>query len=122
MEKRAGNPGGTIGWLQRWVTGKVTPERIALLAFDAAPDARDGLLQRRERQLRRRCQFGKVCGLDHCPGTQSVLIILERQHHLMALLVENRPGDPFGLRVRSEERRVGKEGVSTCRSRWSPDH
>src|SRR3546814_7003881 len=22
---------------------------------------------------------------------------------------------------RSEERRVGKEGVSTCRSRWSPD-
>src|SRR3546814_13011642 len=25
-------------------------------------------------------------------------------------------------RPRSEERRVGKEGVSTCRSRWSPDH
>src|SRR3546814_9351490 len=24
--------------------------------------------------------------------------------------------------LRSEERRVGKEGVSTCRSRWSPDH
>src|SRR3546814_13437264 len=23
---------------------------------------------------------------------------------------------------RSEERRVGKEGVSKCRSRWSPDH
>src|SRR3546814_19160545 len=22
----------------------------------------------------------------------------------------------------SEERRVGKEGVSPCRSRWSPDH
>src|SRR3546814_20013227 len=26
------------------------------------------------------------------------------------------------LRARSEERRVGKECVSTCRSRWSPDH
>src|SRR3546814_12169157 len=25
-------------------------------------------------------------------------------------------------RVRSEERRVGKEGVSTCRSRWLPYH
>src|SRR3546814_12936733 len=25
-------------------------------------------------------------------------------------------------RLRSEERRVGKECVSTCRSRWSPDH
>src|SRR3546814_19394730 len=24
--------------------------------------------------------------------------------------------------VRSEERRVGKEGVRTCRSRWSPYH
>src|SRR3546814_16991793 len=28
--------------------------------------------------------------------------------------------DPFLMR--SEERRVGKEGVSTCRSRWSPYH
>src|SRR3546814_14228510 len=30
-----------------------------------------------------------------------------------------------GIRIllhRSEERRVGKECVSTCRSRWSPDH
>src|SRR3546814_16391158 len=26
----------------------------------------------------------------------------------------------FGLFERSEERRVGKEGVSTCRVRWSP--
>src|SRR3546814_16614519 len=26
------------------------------------------------------------------------------------------------LRPRSEERRVGKECVSTCRSRWSPYH
>src|SRR3546814_5143700 len=29
-------------------------------------------------------------------------------------------GDPNGFR--SEERRVGKECVSTCRSRWSPYH
>src|SRR3546814_12982146 len=28
----------------------------------------------------------------------------------------------LGLLVRSEERRVGKECVSTCRSRWSPYH
>src|SRR3546814_16982421 len=27
-----------------------------------------------------------------------------------------------GRGSRSEERRVGKEGVSTCRSRWSPSH
>src|SRR3546814_14045813 len=37
-------------------------------------------------------------------------------------------GSPFKVRVsyddagRSEERRVGKECVSTCRSRWAPYH
>src|SRR3546814_12046522 len=30
--------------------------------------------------------------------------------------------DPARPDLRSEERRVGKECVSTCRSRWSPDH
>src|SRR3546814_6310590 len=38
-----------------------------------------------------------------------------------------RSGDPGNvfigrLSARSEERRVGKECVSTCRSRWSPYH
>src|SRR3546814_12723021 len=36
-----------------------------------------------------------------------------------------RPGEGCstgGTPHRSEERRVGKECVSTCRSRWSPDH
>src|SRR3546814_13956874 len=28
----------------------------------------------------------------------------------------------FAARIRSEERRVGKECVSTCRSRWAPCH
>src|SRR3546814_14185147 len=33
------------------------------------------------------------------------------------------PATSWGLRAfRSEERRVGKECVSTCRSRWSPYH
>src|SRR3546814_15022569 len=31
-------------------------------------------------------------------------------------------GTPLISDPRSEERRVGKEGVSTCRSRWSPYH
>src|SRR3546814_3989086 len=32
------------------------------------------------------------------------------------------PLDALGFHLRSEERRVGKECVSTCRSRWSPYH
>src|SRR3546814_636124 len=31
-------------------------------------------------------------------------------------------GAAYGGSTRSEERRVGKECVSTCRSRWSPYH
>src|SRR3546814_11797078 len=31
-------------------------------------------------------------------------------------------GPDLAFDGRSEERRVGKEGVSTCRSRWSPYH
>src|SRR3546814_15129510 len=38
-------------------------------------------------------------------------------------LGESLTEEEAGLIVqRSEERRVGKECVSTCRSRWSPDH
>src|SRR3546814_8913945 len=32
------------------------------------------------------------------------------------------PHEYGGAGLRSEERRVGNEGVSTCRSRWSPYH
>src|SRR3546814_14257643 len=32
------------------------------------------------------------------------------------------PAGQFKAPTRSEERRVGKECVSTCRSRWSPYH
>src|SRR3546814_7777 len=40
------------------------------------------------------------------------------QEHAYSLAVET----CFGVLVRSEERRVGKECVSTCRSRWSTYH
>src|SRR3546814_18617860 len=40
--------------------------------------------------------------------------------HVVALIAFVGLGDAFFNR--SEERRVGKECVSTCRSRWSPFH
>src|SRR3546814_13230853 len=49
-----------------------------------------------------------VAGPIEYPSTQSVLEALKR-------------GD-IDIYPRSEERRVGKECVSTCRSRWSPYH
>src|SRR3546814_14705069 len=39
-----------------------------------------------------------------------------------ALARKTRNKECLGLTSRSEERRVGKECVSTCRSRWSPSH
>src|SRR3546814_16415498 len=45
---------------------------------------------------------------------------------VIGIIYESRPNvtaDAGALCLkRSEERRVGKEWVSTCRSRWSPDH
>src|SRR3546814_3904664 len=40
----------------------------------------------------------------------------------MRYLCSNRFSLLFSYTCRSEERRVGKECVSTCRSRWSPYH
>src|SRR3546814_14478070 len=40
----------------------------------------------------------------------------------MALLRLERSSGDIVFEGRSEERRVGKECVSTCRSRWSPYH
>src|SRR3546814_17265804 len=42
----------------------------------------------------------------------------EHRHELQA----DNGLDLAALRIRSEESRVGKECVSTCRSRWSPSH
>src|SRR3546814_11041232 len=44
--------------------------------------------------------------------------VLDDALHLEVHLLRHEPR-PLG--DRSEERRVGKECVSTCRSRWSPD-
>src|SRR3546814_9400404 len=45
-------------------------------------------------------------------------------HHQPHICNATRPCDPHANQflIRSEERRVGKECVSTCRSRWSPYH
>src|SRR3546814_13145305 len=38
------------------------------------------------------------------------------------IAVTDDPIVKLGQKARSEERRVGKEGVSTCNTRWSPYH
>src|SRR3546814_17527163 len=57
-----------------------------------------------------------VAGVLDLGLLQLLLELLELLFDLSGL------GATSGHGVRSEERRVGKECVSTCRSRWSPYH
>ena len=52
-----------------------------------------------------------AAALRHCTSLRYVLVLGSSVEHEVEF--------PF---TRSEERRVGKECVSTCRSRWSPYH
>src|SRR3546814_12115571 len=53
----------------------------------------------------------------------NVFLDIAAKHHIKPLFVLfDSCWDPNPKLGRSEERRVGKECVSTCRSRWSPYH
>src|SRR3546814_11320030 len=54
------------------------------------------------------------------PVTRRFSVIYLRDARVIALDCVNMVKDYVQGRKRSEERRVGKECVSTCRSRWSP--
>src|SRR3546814_16514922 len=60
--------------------------------------------------------------LYYQPGKTSPANILHEAGHLAVLPAKyrSRAGECIDDTLRSEERRVGKECVSTCRSRWSP--
>src|SRR3546814_7436523 len=61
--------------------------------------------------------------LSHDPATQCVTLMLEQSAPPTPGQPEKRPmAIPLRTALRSEERRVGKERVSTCSSRWSPDN
>src|SRR3546814_14061110 len=69
-------------------------------------------------------------GLAYCPEERGIFSSLDVEENLMLPPVV-RPGGMSvpelytlfpNLQERSEERRVGKECVRTCRSRWSPYH
>src|SRR3546814_8225399 len=79
---------------------------------------------------RRHTRCALVTGVQTCALPISAReAIAEPQEMPFAFPQQMGEGDDFGLgqagdrcRPRSEERRVGKECVSTCRSRWSPYH
>src|SRR3546814_8837769 len=77
-----------------------------------------------------------VCSSDlspqrSLPGAREMVVMMAMVMALNALAIDSMLpalpaiGEALGVTVandRSEERRVGKECVSTCRTRWSPYH
>src|SRR3546814_15887247 len=65
------------------------------------------------------------CQSDFEPGMEMVSISQDPEKKTITgsvPLLASRSAHYAGSSARSEERRVGKECVSTCRSRWSPYH
>src|SRR3546814_12409846 len=66
-------------------------------------------------------QYGLIGQMMTQPGQRAALVaILSEGTSTMPGNIAYLIGEDSANR--SEERRVGKEGVRTCRSRWSPNH
>src|SRR3546814_18524251 len=92
---------------------------------DWSSDVCSSDLLARARHVLRRKRDGRYLAADLPDGLLPLVAHLRREpgidDALRALAIEPARARP-GIDVRSEERRVGKECVSTCRSRWSPYH
>src|SRR3546814_4535562 len=84
-----------------WVSERETAEAAHQEAIDAHDDARAIVARRNEL----RASLVAALADESVPKGEDLLPLLA-----------------FATRIRSEERRVGKECVSTCRSGWSPYH
>src|SRR3546814_12223206 len=73
-----------------------------------------GLLDVGKRHVQTANRTVRQCPFIEERGAQ--VVGRSKREHLGRLGIE------VDMQHRSEERRVGKEGVSMCRSRWSPDH
>src|SRR3546814_14337400 len=95
----------TVNWAAMYKT--LLGELVALSAQGAVPDA----------ELRARLEALITETQKRKPPSRASLVregLIDGIRPVRSLLV--------AIAKRSEERRVGKECVSTCGSRWSPDH
>src|SRR3546814_20280856 len=66
-------------------------------------------------------EWGRRAALD-LPAVQAVAQGDRPPHHILSSSLDEEVARRVAFLTRSEERRVGKECVSTCSSRWSPYH
>src|SRR3546814_16573077 len=82
--------------------------------------AQDSTVDSTEDQFRLRAQYDLGGGWE-LRGLAALLVNREDTLNPKSFLRDASGAETF-IGIRSEERRVGKECVSTCRSRWSPYH
>src|SRR3546814_7129512 len=100
--------------------------RISDWSSDVCSSDLSGLVDHADRRLSQRnvqsgkvlhgCSFQMLVAVHHRPRSDIPIGAATPSMTVGPQSPHLSPGD------RSEERRVGKECVSTCRSRWSPDH
>src|SRR3546814_13266809 len=86
-----------------------------------APSLRPAQDQRRQKTADNRARNRSSEGDHNVPSTFSIWTSPTRAKPIAPSAVSS-AGSAISTRIRSEERRVGKEGVRTCKSRWSPSH
>src|SRR3546814_20157578 len=101
-----------------WTTIAATRGRIndAPLFIDDSPNMTLVEIRAKCRRLKQRAGL-KLVVIDYLPLMTSGKRVESRQQEVSEFSRALKL-----LAKRSEERRVGKAGVRTCRSRWSPSH
>src|SRR3546814_11807771 len=100
---------------EREAGGRLDYRRLIAL-IDALPERRRRIVRMRKLDGYSQREISQQLGVSES--------IVENEIHqgVRAVLRAWRDGEARAAARRSEERRVGKECVSTCRSRWSPYH
>src|SRR3546814_12396463 len=89
------------------------PKKVSPVALAAGPPL---MIVHREASDRSNCSFFR----SSSPSTRGHAAGSRPHAKIFARSPSPRPRASFSLSTRSDERRVGKDGVTTCRSRGSP--
>src|SRR3546814_15057344 len=121
---------------QRWLGGtltnfrtvKASVARLKTLEAGETDGSFDKLVKHEVLGLRREREklLASLGGIKEMGRLPDALFVIDIGHEDIAIKEARKLGIPViavvDTNYRSEERRVGKECVSTCRTRWSPDH
>src|SRR3546814_13823713 len=103
--------------------GTARSRMSAALGFGkAAESGRQGALNARTNRTAATATESEAAASSMPGWARAMKARQSARHHGQAAFETLQQGERGGHGARSEERRVGQECVSTCRSRWEPEH